>query len=296
MERRAGVESHRARATGRVAVALSGGRGGVFDAVVGLTGYRPDLSFLSELALEVSPVERGRGAAGPRALASVTDCLSVPAVRRRATSSRASRASTWSAPRATGGCPRSCCRRARSSSRRSWTAWRRGMSTRRVSAAAFPQSPLVALDTLWFQVAGTLCNLQCTPLLHLLLAHQPRARDDDASATVRALPRGGGARSGSSEYYFTGGEPFLNRELLEMLEAALAQGPGLRAHQRRAHPAGDARRACARSPTRREYSLDLRVSSTAGTPPPTIPSAAQGTFERILAGDRAPGRARASTP
>ena len=25
-----------------------------------------------------------------------------------------------------------------------------------------PLSPLVALDTLWFQVAGTLCNLQCT--------------------------------------------------------------------------------------------------------------------------------------
>jgi hypothetical protein len=26
----------------------------------------------------------------------------------------------------------------------------------------FPIAPLFALDTLWFQVAGTLCNLQCT--------------------------------------------------------------------------------------------------------------------------------------
>jgi NADPH-dependent 2,4-dienoyl-CoA reductase/sulfur reductase-like enzyme len=53
---------------------------GAFDVVVGLTGYRPDLTFLSELALEISPVSEG---AGPlqRALSGVTDCLSVPEVR-----------------------------------------------------------------------------------------------------------------------------------------------------------------------------------------------------------------------
>jgi hypothetical protein len=48
--------------------------------VLGFTGYRPDLSFLSELALEVSPATEG--AAGvARALAGVTDCLAVPRVR-----------------------------------------------------------------------------------------------------------------------------------------------------------------------------------------------------------------------
>jgi hypothetical protein len=79
VERRAGVEAFAPRA-GRVAVTLTGGRGGVFDAVLGFTGYRPDLSFLSELALEVSPTSEG--AAGiARALAGVTDCLSVPKVR-----------------------------------------------------------------------------------------------------------------------------------------------------------------------------------------------------------------------
>ena len=78
VERRAGVEAFAPRA-GRVAVTLTGGRGGVFDAVLGFTGYRPDLSFLSELALEVSPTSEG--AAGiARALAGVTDCLSVPKV------------------------------------------------------------------------------------------------------------------------------------------------------------------------------------------------------------------------
>jgi thioredoxin reductase len=78
VERRAGVESLR-REGGRLAVELGGGRGGVFDAVVGLTGYRPDLSFLGELALEVSPASEGTACLA-RALASVTDCLSVPAV------------------------------------------------------------------------------------------------------------------------------------------------------------------------------------------------------------------------
>jgi hypothetical protein len=79
VERRASVEAFEPRA-GRVAASLSGGRGGVFDAVLGFTGYRPDLSFLSELALDISPMsEASAGVA--RALAGVTDCLSVPAVR-----------------------------------------------------------------------------------------------------------------------------------------------------------------------------------------------------------------------
>jgi len=79
VERRAGVEAFEPR-EGRVAVTLSSGRGGLFDAVLGFTGYRPDLSFLSELALDVSPASEG--AAGiARALAGVTDCLSVPAIR-----------------------------------------------------------------------------------------------------------------------------------------------------------------------------------------------------------------------
>jgi len=78
VERRAGVEAFASRG-GRVEVTLTGGRGGTFDAVLGFTGYRPDLGFLSELALDVSPASEG--AAGiARALAGVTDCLSVPRI------------------------------------------------------------------------------------------------------------------------------------------------------------------------------------------------------------------------
>jgi hypothetical protein len=76
IERRAHVESIVDRTSG-IEVKLAGGRGGTFDAVVALTGYRPDLSFLSELQLEVSPVSEG-SAGLHRALANVTDCLNTP--------------------------------------------------------------------------------------------------------------------------------------------------------------------------------------------------------------------------
>jgi hypothetical protein len=81
VERRAGVEALVAR-DGRIEARLTAGRGGVFDAVVGLTGYRPDLSFLSELALEVSPVSEGPARLA-RALGNVTDCLRAPRVEPR---------------------------------------------------------------------------------------------------------------------------------------------------------------------------------------------------------------------
>jgi hypothetical protein len=76
VERCATVEAI-APARGRLAVRLSGGRSGVYDAVVGMTGYRPDLSFVSELALEVSPVSEG-AARLSRALSHVADCLTPP--------------------------------------------------------------------------------------------------------------------------------------------------------------------------------------------------------------------------
>jgi thioredoxin reductase len=79
--RRASVESIGAR-DGRIDVALTGGGGGAFDAVVGLTGYRPDLSFLSELALEIAPASEG-AARLTRALGGAGDCLSAPAVAAR---------------------------------------------------------------------------------------------------------------------------------------------------------------------------------------------------------------------
>lgn len=64
---------------GPVQVGLSQGRSLEVDRVVALTGYRPELGFLSELPLELSAVSEGaRGI--QEALANVTDCLKAPAL------------------------------------------------------------------------------------------------------------------------------------------------------------------------------------------------------------------------
>jgi len=64
-----------------------------------------------------------------------------------------------------------------------------------------PHVPMRALDTLWFQVAGTICNIECMhALFHFVVADV-------------------------KEYYFTGGGPFLNREMIPILAATLKQGP-----------------------------------------------------------------------
>lgn len=78
MQRRQSVEQL-ARTADGLAVTLSSGEVQVVDTVAALTGYRPDLAPLAELALDLSPVTEGLGRL-TRALAHVTDCLSAPRV------------------------------------------------------------------------------------------------------------------------------------------------------------------------------------------------------------------------
>ena len=57
---------------------------------------------------------------------------------------------------------------------------------------AFPFVPSRSLDTLWFQVGGTVCNLACT---HCFVSCSPTNHTHEmlTLAEVRALPRRGGA-------------------------------------------------------------------------------------------------------
>lgn len=120
-----------------------------------------------------------------------------------------------------------------------------------------PFVSLTALDTLWFQVAGTLCNIECT---HCFISSSPRNRSHEMLSLTDVQDRLDEARElGVREYYFTGGEPFMNREILPILEATLRQGPATvltngmlltTAICRRLRELFDAS----------EYSLDLRVS------------------------------------
>ena len=93
----------------------------------------------------------------------------------------------------------------------------------RITAKGEPRAsvPLTRLDTLWLNT-GTLCNLACATcyiessptndaLVYLKLA--------DAARFI-----GEAARFGTREIGFTGGEPFMNPDMLPMLEASLARG------------------------------------------------------------------------
>jgi thioredoxin reductase len=79
VQRRARVESICQSGDGAVRVAIGGGRVIVADEIVALTGYRPDLSFLTELAIEIAPDTEGTARLA-RALSNITDCLSVPSL------------------------------------------------------------------------------------------------------------------------------------------------------------------------------------------------------------------------
>jgi molybdenum cofactor biosynthesis enzyme MoaA len=116
---------------------------------------------------------------------------------------------------------------------------------------------MLALDTLWFQVAGTICNIECT---HCFISCSPKNHSHGMLSLADVERRLAEARElGVREYYFTGGEPFMNRDMLPILEATLRQGPAtvltngmlLRAEVcRRLRELFDAS----------EYSLDVRVS------------------------------------
>jgi molybdenum cofactor biosynthesis enzyme MoaA len=88
---------------------------------------------------------------------------------------------------------------------------------------------------------------------------------------------------GVKEYYFTGGEPFLNREMVEILELTLQYGPATvltngtvlkEEWLTRLRQAEDASR----------YSLEFRVSLDGYTAEQNDPIRGPGTFERALRG------------
>ena len=142
-----------------------------------------------------------------------------------------------------------------------------------------PRVALDSLDTLWFQVGGTVCNLACN---HCLVSASPSNRTHEPMTLAQVRPYLDEAVGlGVREYYFTGGEPFLNREIESILAATLAQGPatvltnGLPLKPER----------CARLKQLSDaskYSLDLRVSLDGYDAASNDPIRGEGTFVRIL--------------
>lgn len=146
-----------------------------------------------------------------------------------------------------------------------------------------PSVPLDGLDELWFQIAGTRCNLACS---HCFVSCSPtnRAFGFLDKETVFAFLEEG-ARRGVKEFYFTGGEPFLHRDLPEILERTLTLGPATVLTNGTAFTEAALARLRRAEETSR-YSLELRLSLDGFTPETNDPVRGAGTFDRIVRGLR----------
>ena len=149
--------------------------------------------------------------------------------------------------------------------------------------APAPVVSLTHLDDLWFQVGGTLCNLECR---HCFIACSPHNHNFgflDLETVRRVLDES--AALGVKEYYFTGGEPFLNRDLVAILELTLHYGPAtVLTNGTVFQDEGLVRLGRAEAASR--YSLEFRVSLDGYTASDNDPIRGPGTFERILGGIR----------
>lgn len=150
-----------------------------------------------------------------------------------------------------------------------------------MSHSDVPLVPISHLDHLWFQVAGTLCNLTCH---HCFISCSPKNRSFGfltLSQVRQALEES--VPLGVKEYYFTGGEPFLNTELVPMLIETLLYGPatvltnGTVLKDEWLEELRDAEQQSI-------YSLELRVSIDGFSAEVNDPIRGEGTFDRALRG------------
>ena len=152
-----------------------------------------------------------------------------------------------------------------------------------LAPANAPSVPALALDTVWFQVAGTLCNLQCR---HCFISSSPTNRSHDFMSRDEVRRYLAEAEAmGVRDYYFTGGEPFLHKDLDVILEYALRAGPSsvltnaTLITEERASSLAELERAS-------RYSLEMRVSLDGLTAAMNDPIRGEGTFDATVEGLR----------
>jgi sulfatase maturation enzyme AslB (radical SAM superfamily) len=139
------------------------------------------------------------------------------------------------------------------------------------------------LDHLWFQVAGTLCNLTCH---HCFISCSPK-NDQFHFLSLREVEKRleESVELGVKEYYFTGGEPFLNPEFVDILVATLRYGPATVLTNGTVLK-NEWLRTLANAERDSLYSLEFRVSIDGFSPETNDPIRGAGTFDRAMRGVR----------
>jgi AdoMet-dependent heme synthase len=146
-----------------------------------------------------------------------------------------------------------------------------------------PSVALSHLDDLWFQVAGTLCNLTCRHCFISCSPHNHSFGFLSLDAVRRALDESVGL--GVKEYYFTGGEPFLNRDMTDILELTLRYGPATVLTNGTVFKEDWLERV-ANAEASSPYSLEFRVSIDGYTAEANDPVRGSDSFNRALRGLR----------
>ena len=149
------------------------------------------------------------------------------------------------------------------------------------SDISIPQIGLSHLDHLWFQVGGTLCNLTC---YHCFISCSPK-NNAFGFLTLGEVQRRleESIPLGVKEFYFTGGEPFLNPEMTAILELALKYGPATVLTNGTVLK-DDWLMRLREAEERSIYSLEFRVSIDGFSPETNDPIRGEGTFVRAMKG------------
>ena len=144
-----------------------------------------------------------------------------------------------------------------------------------------PTVELTALDDLWFQISGTVCNLTCS---HCFISCGPTNRTFELISIEQVLNTlEESEKLGVKEYYFTGGEPFIHPHMVEVLEATLEIGPATVLTNATILKHKHVER-LAKAEARSTYSLEFRVSIDGYSPEMNDPIRGKGTFKKAMNG------------
>ncbi len=152
----------------------------------------------------------------------------------------------------------------------------------------FPDAPTIAikqLEAVWFQVGGTICNLRCH---HCFISCTPE-NDKFKFMTLQMCRRflDQAKELGAKEYYFTGGEPFANPDMIDILELTLSKyGPATVLTNATILTEEKLTR-LGQMATANEHHLEIRVSLDGYTRDMNDPIRGPGTFDRAIAGIKA---------
>jgi len=135
------------------------------------------------------------------------------------------------------------------------------------------------LETLWFQISGTLCNLRCN---HCFISCSPDNHTLEMMETREVFRYLDQAKElGVKEIYYTGGEPFIHKDILDILERTLRDFPtsvltnGLPINDQRADR-------LKRLSEGSRYSLEIRISLDDHDEKRNDAVRGKGTFRQVL--------------